>query len=126
MTHVTRNIDPAVARDLLERVPRACINFASAEGPQAQPVLVNYQNDRCLVGVPQTERFSPEVGQEVVLLVDEGVYYFDLRAIYIRGTIQPTAALPGLAAGHTWFEVVPVKTVAWDYGTMHEAADEPG
>ena len=31
----------------------------------------------------------PAPGQEIVLLVDEGIYYFDLRAIYIRGTVQP-------------------------------------
>ena len=69
-------------------------------------------------------KFKPVTGQEVVLLVDEGIFYFDLRAIYIRGHVQPIEAPPGGRVSQMWFEVIPVKTVAWDYGTMHEVRDE--
>jgi len=67
---------------------------------------------------------QPAIDQEVVLLVDEGVHFFDLRAIYIRGRVKPAEAPNGAPAGRTWFEVIPLKTVAWDYGTLREVKDE--
>ena len=124
MKPVTRNIDPASARDLLERAPRACIAFAHPDGPQAQPVALIWREQRCLVGFPAAATRRPGPAQEVVLLVDEGVQFFDLRAIYIRGQVQPVDP-PDAPAGQAWFEVLPLKTVAWDYGTLHEVVDEP-
>jgi hypothetical protein len=123
MKRVTRNIDLDSARDLLERVPRACISFACGHGPQAQPIVLMWQDDRYFVGIPENvEPLSP--GQEVVLLVDEGIYFFDLRALYIRGRAQPTEAPKDAPVGHAWYEVVPLKTVAWDYGALREVSDE--
>ena len=49
---VTRNIDLGSAQDLLERWPRACLCFASEQGPQALPVSVVWQNGRYLAGFP--------------------------------------------------------------------------
>src|SRR5512146_1772345 len=125
MKSVTRDIDPSLAPALLERVPRACLSYAGAHGPRLLPVGVLWQNGRTLVSLPADAGERPEPGQEVVLLVDEGIYYFDLRAIYIRGRAQP-AETPaelrsvGAPSKSTWFEVVPAKTVAWDYGSMRE------
>jgi len=124
MKQITRNIDLNAARDLLERVPRACIAFAHDDGPRAQPVALVWHDNRYRVGIPQTTDLQPDSGQEVVLLVDEGVYFFDLRAIYIRGHVQPTEAPTDGPSGYTWFELLPIKTVAWDYGTLHEVNDE--
>ncbi len=124
MKRVTRNIDPGCARDLLERVPRACIAFASDHGPRVQPIVLVWHDDRYLVGIPEDADRRPGSGHEVVLLIDEGVYWFDLRAIYIRGRVKPAEAPGGAPFGRTWFEVVPLKTVAWDYGTLREVRDE--
>jgi hypothetical protein len=124
MKRVTRNIDPGCARNLLERVPRACICFACAQGSQAQPVMLVWHDDRYLAGIPEQTEPRPGLGQEVVLLVDEGVYFFDLRAIYIRGRVKPAEAPRNVPAGRIWFEVVPLKMVAWDYGTLREVRDE--
>ena len=124
MKQVTRNIDPDSARDLLERVPRACIAFATEHGPQSQPVMLMWRNDRYLVGIPENAAQQPGPGQEVVLLVDEGLYFFDLRAIYVRGHVQAVEAPREVSAGCTWVEVAPVKIVAWDYGMLHEVSDE--
>jgi hypothetical protein len=125
MKQVTRNIDPASARDLLERVPRACLCFACDHGPQAQPVVLVWHDGRYLVGIPQKADHKPEPDQEVVLLIDEGVHYFDLRALYIRGQVkQASVPREAPAADCTWVEVVPLKTVAWDYGTLREVSDE--
>jgi hypothetical protein len=124
MTRVTRNIDPDDARDLLVRVPRACLTFAGDHGPQAQPSRLLWRDGRYLVGITGHTDQQPCFGQEVVLLVDEGVHFFDLRAIYIRGRVQPAEPLLDAPAGHTWFEIVPLKIVAWDYGALREVPDE--
>ena len=119
MKHVTRNIDLDCVRDLLEQVPRACLSFASDHGPQVHPVRLLWQEDRYLVNMPRDE-YQPVSDQEAVLLVDEGIYYFDLRAIYIRGRVRPVEAPSGTLADRTWFEIIPLKIVAWDYGMLRE------
>jgi hypothetical protein len=125
MKRVTRNIDPSSARDLLERVPRACLCFANDHGPQAQPIVLVWHDGRYLVGLLEEADHQPDSDQEVVLLIDEGVHYFDLRALYIRGQVKQASTPPEApAADCTWLEVVPLKTVAWDYGTLREVRDE--
>ena len=123
MKRITRNIDPQEARDLLERVPRACVVFASEHGPQTWPIAFVWRDERYLIGLPAQAACLPEAHQEIVILIDEGVYFFDLRAIYIRGRAKPVEA-PGGTDDTIWFEIVPLKTVAWDYGTLHEVHDE--
>ncbi len=124
MKRITRDIDPADAQDLLERVPRASLAFASDDGPFCQPIDLVWLNGRYLAGMPATANLQPAIDQEVVLLVDEGIYFFNLRAIYIRGRVTPAEAPPNAPTAHIWFEVIPLKTVAWDYGTLHEVQDE--
>lgn len=124
MRRVTRNVDLEEARDLLERVPRACIAVGGEDGPHALPIPLVWRDGRYLVGLPEDAAGGPSSGQEAVILVDEGVHFFDLRAIYIRGRVKPAEAPEGAPAGRTWFEVLPVKTVAWDYGSLREVRDE--
>ena len=124
MKRITRDVDPVHNRDLLERVPHACLSFGGAHGPQAQPVVLLWQDSRYLVGIPEHAGHRPDAEQEVVLLVDDGVYFFDLRSIYIRGQAKPIEIPRGAPADQTWCEVVPLKTVAWDYGTLREVNDE--
>jgi len=124
MKRVTRNIKPSSAQDLLERAARACLCFASEQGPQAAPVVLVWQDGRYLAGLPLDADCQPDSGQEVVLLIDEGVHFFDLRALYIRGQVKQASAPSGTPTGRTWFEVIPFKTVAWDYGALREVKDE--
>jgi hypothetical protein len=121
---ITLNVDPMEARDLLERVPRACVSFVSDEGPQAELVTVLFKDDRYLVGMPSSAASHPTVDEEVVLLVDDGVLFFDLRAIYVRGHVQPLGEVEGMAGDLSWFEIEPTRTVAWDYGRIREVDDE--
>ncbi len=123
MKQVTRNVELDAVQDLVERVPRACIVFAAASGPQSQPVALIWRDSRYFVGLPPQTTSQPSTGQEIVLLVDEGAYYFDLRAIYIRGQAQPMEPPSAVPADHTWFELLPSKIVAWDYGMLHEVDD---
>lgn len=118
--HISRNIDLDQARDLLERVPRACMTFAGSDGPVAQPVTFEWRAEHYRIGIPASAQL-PADEQEIVLLIDEGVYFFDLRAIYIRGQIHHTQA----DAAHHWVELTPLKIAAWDYGTLHEVNDGP-
>jgi hypothetical protein len=124
MKQITRNIDPVLAQDLLKQVPRACIAFASDQGAYAQPVLLSWHDEQYKIAVQELALYQPTAGQEVVLLVDEGIYYFDLRAIYVRGSVQPLQTPSDTPAGYIWFELTPAKTIAWDYGTMREVDDD--
>ncbi len=125
MKQVTRDIDPSQASDLLVRVPRACLSFASDAGPLVCPTRLLVQNGHYLIGIPENVDYQPHADQEAVLLVDEGVYYFDLRAVYIRGHVNQAHAHQGEAAGWIWYELEPQKTVAWDYGSLREVKDVP-
>jgi len=69
MKRVTRNIDPACARDLLERAPRACMSFACDDGPHAQPIAMVWHDGRHLAGVPTDAGRGPVSGQEVTVLI---------------------------------------------------------
>lgn len=124
MKRVTRNIDPGSAQDLLKRGSRACLCFACEQGPQAQPIVLVWQDGCYLAGFPEQTERQPEEGAEVVLLIDEGVHWFDLRALYIRGQARQAPPPRDAPNGHTWVEVVPRKTVAWDYGALREVSNE--
>ena len=121
---ITLNIDVAEARDLLARVPRACVTFVSADGPQVEPVTVLFKEESYLVGMPSSAASHLTAGEEVVLVVDDGIQFFDLRAIYVRGHVQPLREEEGLVSDSFWFEVRPTRTVAWDYARIREVDDE--
>jgi hypothetical protein len=121
---VTLNVDLTEVRDLLERVPRACVAFAGDEGPRVELVTVLFKDDRYLVGMPSGAANHLTAQQEVVLLIDDGVQFFDLRAIYVRGHFQPLSGVQGLADDFFCFEVQPARSVAWDYARMREVDDE--
>lgn len=83
-----------------------------------------WHDDRYLIGIPQKAEYGPGSGQEVVLLIDEGIHFFDLRALYIRGRMAPVEAPKEVQISCIWFELVPLKMVAWDYGTLREVKNE--
>ncbi|MDD5370166.1 MAG: hypothetical protein PHQ40_13870 [Anaerolineaceae bacterium] len=124
MKLVTRDVDPDSLLDLLEQVSRACLSYASDHGPQVLPVGLLWYENRYLVNISEETEHQLFPGQEVVLLIDEGIYYFDLRAIYIRGQVKNSEAPPHAPTDRKWFEVIPIKTVAWDYGTLREVKDD--
>ncbi len=126
MKPVTRNIDLDRARDLLERIPRACLAFASDRGPEAWPCVLVYDDHRFIVGIADYASPQPRSGEESVLLVDEGAYFFDLRVIYVRGRVQAVERPKESPAGYNWVEVIPLKITAWDYGMLREVDDGAG
>lgn len=124
MKRVTRDVEVADVADLLDGRHRGCVAFVTGEGPQVLPVVVTCEGARYVAAVDESHGPLPDEGAEVVLLADDGVRWFDLRAVYVRG---PTGAGGGPAnrdAGRRVIAVEPAKIVAWDYGTLREADDE--
>ncbi len=122
MRRITLNVDPVEARDLLERVPRACVAFTDDDGARVEPVTLLFKDDCYLVGMPSNAANHLTASDEVVLLVDDGVQFFDLRAIYVRGHVE---LLGEPEEGDLfWFAVRPMRTVAWDYARIRAVDDE--
>jgi hypothetical protein len=101
--------------DLLRNPARACLGFTSPEGPRIEPAALRYRNDRFLVGLDEGA-MVPEEDAEVVLVVDEGRLFFELRAVYVRGRSSHVGARA--EDEKIWIEVVPTKLTSWDYGKM--------
>ena len=114
---VTRAVRPEDLRELLEHPPRATLAFVSGGTIQASPVAFRYESGRYLVGLsPGTE---PPAGR-VKVLVDDGPWYFDLRGVWVRGSLTPIKPPAGALEGQAWCELAPEKTAAWHYGSMRE------
>ena len=124
MKRITLNVDLAEARDLLERAPRACVAFAHDADPQVESATVLFESNRYLVGMLTSVRDHVTAGDEVVLLVDDGVQFFDLRAAYVRGHVLPLIEPENPGGGLFWFEVQPTRAVAWDYARIRELDHE--
>jgi hypothetical protein len=122
MRRITHAVDPEKMRDLLERVPRACMVFLSAGMVEIVPVEFRFQEGRYWIAISgDGSDPAPGPDEPVKLHIDEGMYYFDMRGIWIRGRAlfseeRPEAGSPAL----TWFQLVPEKFVAWDFGAMGE------
>jgi hypothetical protein len=59
-----------------------------------------------------------------VLLLDDGRFWFELRAVTHRGRLVASSPPPSTEESPLrWFEFVPDHTVAWDYGMLHEEAE---
>ena len=126
MRRITHAVDPEKMRNLLERVPRACIVFLNAGMAEIVPVEFRFQEGRYWIGISgDGSDPAPGPDEPVKLHIDEGMYYFDMRGIWIRGRAlfsdeRPEAGSPAL----TWFRLVPEKFVAWDFGDMREVSGQ--
>lgn len=120
---MTRAAQPEDLRDLLDNAPRANIAFNNGGAIEAVPVDFRFHHKQYWVGMPRDGVGAmPEADDRVRLLIDDGCYHFDLRGMWVRGTlsqaeIPPWDGSPSLA----WFRVEPAKIVVWDYGAMREA-----
>ncbi len=124
---VTHAVDSERMRDLLERAPRACIAFVHDGSPELVPVELRLRAGRYWIGVSATGSDPvPEPDQPLKLLVDEGMYYFDMRGIWIGGRASFAEAPPeGGNPSLRWLQLIPEKHVAWDFGAMRER-ERPG
>jgi hypothetical protein len=112
MKKITRAVTLEDVRDLAERPPRAYLSYVSDGEADALHVQTRFDGARWFVTLPRGTTLPP--GAPVVLLIDDGDRYFELRGLRITGALAPGSA--------TEFEVVPDKTIAWHYGTLRRQA----
>jgi hypothetical protein len=115
---VTRDVEPAAVRDLLDDPPRATVAFVDGEAVELLPVRARFSADTHRFGVLAGDAPGLE-GREVVLVRDDGAYWFELRGISVRGVarrLDPPE--PGEAGGLAWYAIEPRRVLAWDYGTV--------
>jgi hypothetical protein len=118
-TRVTRDVALAAVRDLLEYPRRATVAFVDGSAVALLPVTARCRADTYLVGIsadgsPSLER------REVVLVIDDGPYWFELRGISVRGIAERSAPPVPAAAGLVWYAIEPRRVLAWDYGAIRE------
>jgi hypothetical protein len=124
MKRITNAVDPEKMRGLLERVPRACVAFNNAGTSEIVPVEFRFQAGRYWIGMSGESRAAPGPDEPVKLLIDEGMYYFDMRGIWIRGRALLSEERPeGGSPDVNWLQLIPEKSVAWDFGAMREVED---
>lgn len=121
MHAVTRDVDPLTLKDLIEHPPRATVAFIDRERVDILPVRARYHAETYRFGVgPDAPVDLAE--REVVLVIDDGPYFFELRGISVRGPARRLdRAQPGEADGLAWYVIDPRRILAWNYAAMREA-----
>lgn len=116
---VTRDVDPSSLPDLREHPPRATVAFVDRDEAIVLPVRARYRDDTYEFGVPVDVAFE---NREVVLITDDGPYWFDLRGVSVRGLARRLErAAPNAADALAWYAIEPRRILAWDYAAMREA-----
>jgi hypothetical protein len=114
---VIRDVEPAALGDLLEHPPRATLVFVRDGAADAVPARIRVDGNRYHVAVVADA--APHLtGHEVVVVVDDGPYWFQLRGLSVRGIAEATDARDG--DGLVWYAVTPRRVLAWDYGAVRE------
>jgi len=117
---VIRDVDPAAVGDLLDHPPRATVAFVDRGVVDLLPVRVRCGADSYRFGVAADP--SPDLaGREVVLVLDDGPFWFELRGISVRGVatrVDPPE--PQATERLAWYAIAPRRVLAWDYGTIRE------
>ena len=114
---VIRDVDPSAVRDLLEHPPRATLAFTADGEVEVLPVRAVARDGVDTFGV-RPERAPDLADREVVLVRDDGPYYFQLRGVTVRGVARRA---PQETGELIWYAIEPRKVLAWDYGAMRDA-----
>jgi hypothetical protein len=107
---ITRAVALEDLRDLIDAPPSAYLAYVADGAPAAVRVTTQRDAARWLVTLPPGTSIPD--GARVVLLIDDGEFYFELRGVRVRGTLHD--------AGDGTREVVPEKVITWDYGSMRK------
>jgi len=107
---ITRAVSLDALSDLIDAPRNAHLAWVAEGAPEAVRVDARRDGERWLVTLPPGTSIPD--GARVVLLLDDGEFYFELRGIRVRGTLRD-------AAGGAR-EVVPEKIITWDYGAMRQ------
>ena len=124
MSRVVQRVDPIELAKVLAPHARAAIAFDRNGVAEALPVLHRRRGEQHWIGVALEAMPEPETLARVVLVLDDGSYWFELRAVTWRGRVDPAPAeAAGASDDLVWLAFVPTGAVAWDYGTLHDEHD---
>ena len=102
----TRDVTPADVADVVADPRRATVTFVDDGEPAIIPVRTRHDGDRW--------RFATAAAalgdREVVLLLDDGDWWFELRGVSVRGVARRD--------GDGWYTVEPRRVLAWSYGSL--------
>jgi len=118
--HVTRDVAVAAVRDLTEQPPRATVAFVERDAVDLLPARARFAGERYLFGLlPGT---APDLeAREVVLVIDDGPYWFELRGISVRGTAARVEPSRDRGAERlVWYAIAARRVLAWDYAAIRE------
>lgn len=123
MARITQRLEPSALSDLLARA-RANVAFDDDGAAGAAPVAFRFVGGHYWIGLAAADADRLPAGRRVTLVVDDGWYWFELRAVCVQGVVEPAPTPPaGVGPGLRWLEVLPRRISAWDYGTLHEEDD---
>jgi hypothetical protein len=115
---VTRDVELSAVRDLLDRPPRGTVAFVERDAVEVVPVRARCSAESYSFGV--LTGATPDLeGREVVLVIDDGQYWFELRGVSVRGVARRSEVASG-AGGLTWYALEPRRVLAWDYDSLRE------
>lgn len=120
MRRVTVRVPAEESIDLLERPARACCGFVENGQPRIEAVGLVFREGRYLIGI-QPGAKAPPPDTEAVLVVDDGVLFFELRAVYVRGLAKVIDTPPSEQL--RWIELEPSRVSSWNYGRMRWKRD---
>ena len=124
MGRVTQRVDPVALASVLASHARAAIAFDRDGAVEALPVVYRRRGERHFVGAARDALPASAALARAVVVLDDGSYWFELRAVTWRGRLDPAPAeAVGGADDLVWLELVPIGAIAWDYGTLHEEPD---
>jgi hypothetical protein len=117
---VTRDVEPGAVSDLLADPPRGTVAFVEANEVDVLPARAQFEGSVHLFAVGADD--APDLsGREVVLVRDDGPYWFELRGISVRGVARRVAAANAENGGHlAWYTLEPRRVLAWDYGALRQ------
>lgn len=116
---VTRDVEPSAVRHLLDDPLRATVAFVERDAVELLPVRAHSRAGVHLFGVVEG---APDLeDREVVLVMDDGAYWFELCGVSVRG-VATCVDPPGVDAVERlrWYAVAPRRVLAWDYGAIRE------
>jgi hypothetical protein len=114
---VTRDVEVSAVRDLLDHPLRATVAFVDGGAASLLPARARFSASKHLFGVSPAAALDL-ADREVVLVIDDGPYWFELRGISVRGVTARVE--PPSGGGLVWYAIAPRRVLAWDYGAIRE------
>jgi hypothetical protein len=115
---VTRDVALSAVQDLMDHPPRVTVAFVENDAVDLLPARARFSSEGYLFGVAAG---APHLqGREVVVVIDAGPYWFELRGISVRGLAGPVDPPAPERPGTVWYRIDPRRVLAWDYGAIRE------